>query len=66
MSSHAITVAGYLSFLVLGIGLTVLAHRPASRIPTLSALFSRVMHSRTGRIAVIAWWAWLGLHLFSK
>jgi len=24
------------------------------------------MHSRTGRIAIIAWWAWLGLHLFSK
>ena len=21
---------------------------------------------RTGRIAVVAWWAWLGLHLFSK
>jgi hypothetical protein len=20
------------------------------------------MHSRTGRIAVIAWWAWIGLH----
>jgi len=22
--------------------------------------------ARTGRIAVVAWWAWLGLHLFSK
>jgi len=35
-------------------------------MPTLSALFARIMHSRTGRIAVVAWWAWLGLHLFSK
>ncbi len=66
MSSHAITIAGYLVFLAAGISLTVLAHRPGSRIPTLGAVFSRVMHSRTGRIAVIAWWAWLGLHLFSK
>jgi uncharacterized protein DUF6186 len=66
MSSHAVTIAGYLLFLALGIALTVLAHRPGSRVPTLSALFTRVMHSRTGRIAVIAWWAWLGLHLFSK
>lgn len=66
MSSHTITIAGYLLFLALGIGLNVMAHRPGSRIPTLGALFSRIMHSRTGRIAVIAWWAWLGLHLFSK
>lgn len=66
MSSHTITIAGYLLFLVLGIGLNVMAHRSGSRIPTLAALFSRVMHSRTGRIAVVAWWAWLGLHLFSK
>ncbi len=66
MSSHTITITGYLAFFVAGIALTVLAHRPGSRIPTLSVLFTRVMHSRTGRIAVIAWWAWLGLHLFSK
>ncbi len=49
-----------------GTGLNVLAHRSGSRIPTMGALFTRVMHSRTGRIAVVAWWAWLGLHLFSK
>jgi Family of unknown function (DUF6186) len=46
--------------------LTVLAHRRGSAIPTMAAMFTRIMHSRTGRIAVIAWWAWLGLHLFSK
>jgi Family of unknown function (DUF6186) len=66
MSSHTITVAGYLVFAALGTGLTVLAHRPGSRVPALGALFTRIMHSRTGRIAVAAWWAWLGLHLFSK
>jgi uncharacterized protein DUF6186 len=66
MSSHAVTIAGYLLFLALGIALTVLAHRPGSRIPALSALVTRVMHSRTGRIAIIAWRGWLGLHLFSK
>jgi len=43
-----------------------LAHRPGSRVPTLGALSTRIMHGRTGRIAVVAWWAWLGLHLFSK
>jgi Family of unknown function (DUF6186) len=66
MSSHTITVAGYLLFLAAGTGLNLRAHRPGSRIPTLGAMFTRIMHSRTGRIAVIAWWPWLGMHLFSK
>jgi len=66
MSSHAITIGGYLLFLVLGIGLNALAHRSGSVIPTMGAMFTRIMHSRTGRIAVVAWWAWLGMHLFSK
>jgi len=66
MNSHEITIAGYLVFLVAGITLNLLAHRRGSRIPTMGAMFSRIMHSRTGRIAVIAWWAWLGMHLFSK
>ena len=66
MSSHAITVAGYLALAAVAIVLNVLAHRRGSRIPTVGAVFTRIMHSRTGRIAVVAWWAWLGLHLFSK
>jgi hypothetical protein len=51
---------------VAGIVLNLLAHRPGSRIPTMGALFARIMHTRTGRIAVVAWWAWLGLHPFSR
>jgi hypothetical protein len=66
MSSRDITLAGYLLFLALGVVLTALAHRRGSVIPTMAAMFTRLMHSRTGRIAVVAWWAWLGLHLFSR
>jgi hypothetical protein len=66
MSSHDITIAGYLAFLAIGVALTVIAHRQRSRIPTIGQVFSRLMHTRTGRIAVIAWWAFIGFHLFSK
>ena len=66
MSSHYITIVGYALFLLAGVGLNVLAHRPGSRVPTIGQILSRIMHTRTGRIAVVAWWAWLGLHLFSK
>ena len=66
LSSHVITIAGFVAFAAAGIALDLLAHRPSSRIPTMGAVFTRIMHTRTGRIAVVAWWAWLGLHLFSK
>ena len=66
MSSRAVTIAGYLVFLGTGLILTALAHRRGSRIPPMSELFSWVMRTRTGRIAVVAWWAWIGLHLFAK
>ncbi len=66
MSSHAITVSLYLFFLAVGIGLNVRAHRPGSKIPTMSQVWRRIMHSRTGRIALVAWWAFIGMHFFSK
>lgn len=66
MSSHVITILLYLLFLAIGIGLNVRAHSPNSRIPPFSQVLRRIMHSRTGRIALVAWWAFIGLHLFSK
>ena len=64
--SHYLTVSVYLLFIALGIALDILAHRPKSRIPTIGRVFSRIMHTRSGRIAVVAWWALIGFHLFSK
>jgi hypothetical protein len=66
MSSRDITIAGYLFFLAIAIGMSLLARQPGSRLPTIGQVLTRIMHSRTGRIAVVAWWAFLGLHLFSK
>jgi len=66
MSSRYITIGGYLVFLGIAIAMSLLARRPGSRLPTIGQVLARIMHSRTGRIAVVAWWAFLGLHLFSK
>lgn len=66
MSSHAVTVAGYLAILGCGVALQVLSRRPSSRIPSFEGLLSSVMRTRTGRVGVVAGWAWFGLHLFVR
>ncbi len=66
MTSHYATILGYSLATAAGIALGIRAHRPGSRIPTIGQLLARIMHDRTGRIAIIAWWAFIGLHLFSK
>ena len=65
MSSHAITLWGYLLLVLAGVGVELAARRPGSRVPGLGVVLGRVMSSRTGRLAVMAGWAWLGLHFFA-
>jgi hypothetical protein len=66
MSSHAITVAGYVAIAWAGLVLIWLSHRAGSRVPTFSTVVGRLARSRTGRVGVIAGWAWLGLHFFAR
>lgn len=66
MSSHDVTVAGYLAVGAAGTTLEWLARRGVGRITTLSRVIERVARSRTGRVGVMAGWAWLGLHFFAR
>lgn len=66
MSSHDITVAGYAMIVAAGAGLEVLAHRPGSRIPPIRRVFRRLMQTRSGRVGVVAAWAWVGMHYFVR
>jgi len=65
MSSHDLTVFGYLLFLLAGVVLELLARRTKLRIPSLEAVLARAMRTRTGRVGVLVAWAWLGLHFFA-
>jgi len=66
MSSHDITVAGYLIGASAGVGLQMLSRRRGSRIPSLGAVLKRAMRTRSGRVGIVAGWAWLGLHFFAR
>jgi hypothetical protein len=66
MSAHAITVGGYVAIALAGCALAFLSHRPGSSVPRFSTVLERVARSRTGRVGVMAGWAWLGLHFFAR
>jgi len=66
MSSHAITVGGYLAVVLAGVILEVAATRPRAQVPSLGDVLTRIMRTRTGRVGVLIAWAWLGLHFFSQ
>jgi hypothetical protein len=66
MTSHDLTLAVYVFIGVTALSLQVLGSTGRSRIPSLGAVFSSVMHARSTRIGVVAGWMWLGLHLFAR
>jgi hypothetical protein len=66
MTSHDLTVAVYSVIAVAGAGLQIRSQSDRSRIPSLGKVFSRAMHTRSGRIGILAGWAWLGLHFFAR
>ena len=65
MSSHEITIAGYLAVLASLVTLQVLATRTRVPVPSLSDLLTWAMRTRTGRVGVLVAWAWIGLHFFA-
>ncbi len=66
MTTHALTLSVYLLIVLVGVVLQVRSSRPGSRIPPLGRVFSRVMRTRSGRLGIVAGWAWLGLHFFAR
>ena len=66
MSSHAVTILGYLVVLCAGVVLQLLATRTRARIPPLGEVFRWAMSTRTRRVGMLVAWAWLGLHFFAR
>jgi hypothetical protein len=65
MTWHEITIAGYALLALTVVAFQVASRKPDSRIPPLRTTLGRVMATRSGRVAVLAAWAWLGLHFLA-
>ncbi len=66
MTSHDLTVLGYLVLVFAGVVLELLATVRRTGIPSLQEVLTRVMRTRTGRVGVLVAWAWVGLHFFAR
>jgi hypothetical protein len=66
MNSHDAAIVVYSLFALAGIALELLSRSGHGDIPSLGTVLSRVMHSRSGRIGVMAGWMWIGLHYFAR
>jgi len=66
MSSHDVTVAGYLFCVLLGVVVQLVSARPGSRIPSIGTVLGWIMRTRSGRVGVTAGWMWVGLHYFAR
>ena len=60
--TYALTVAGYLSFVLFGALFWLITRRKDSKVASVGHMIDRIMHHRTTRVAImIAWW-WVGFH----
>jgi Family of unknown function (DUF6186) len=66
VSSRAITIAGYVVCVLALVGLELASSVKGSRIPPFRDVIGRLMSTRSGRIAALTVWAWLGLHFFAR
>jgi Family of unknown function (DUF6186) len=66
MNSHDLTVAVYALIGLIALALQIRSASPGSRIPSLGTVFRRVMRTRSGRVGIVAGWAWVGLHFFAR
>ena len=61
MSRHDITIIGFAVIALSGVALEVFARR-TGKPPTIDAVIRWTLRTHSGRIALFAAWAWLGLH----
>jgi hypothetical protein len=66
VTSHDLSVAVYLLFVLAGLGLQFLSTREGSRVPPIGTLFGRAMRTRSGRVGIVAGWVWVGMHFFAR
>lgn len=64
--TRSLMIAGYLAVIVVAVALDLAARRGGSRLPTIGDVASKLSARRSGRVAVMFAWWWLGWHFFVR
>ena len=64
MNSHDAAMVIYALIACAGIVVQLISRR--TDVPSFGVVLTRIMHTRSGRIGVMAGWMWLGLHYFAR
>jgi hypothetical protein len=66
MTSHEVTIAGYVLVVVAVVVLELAAAGHVAGVVSLRTVLARIMRTRSGRIGILASWAWMGMHFFAR
>ncbi|MHB1711822.1 MAG: DUF6186 family protein [Acidimicrobiales bacterium] len=66
MSAHWVIVAGWIAIVAGIAAVEVLARVGNRRVQGLGRLAGAIAHSRSGKVALLLGWGWLGWHLFVR
>ena len=65
MTPHDVTIAGYLLIVAAAVALQVAGAGHVRGFAPIGTVLARIMRTRSGRVGVLAVWAWLGMHFFA-
>ena len=66
MISHDVTIAGYAVIVTFAVALEAAAAGHVPGVVSIRAVLARILRTRSGRVGVLATWAWLGMHFFAR
>ena len=66
MSTRALTIIGFVTFLLVAAVMEVVARTGWTRLPTLDAVFAAARRSPLGRTITFVVWFWFGWHFLAR
>ena len=65
MTGTWLSAVGFVLLFGIGIGIELSA-RTSGSVPPAGRALAAAMRSRPGRVAVLSWWLWLGIHFLAR
>lgn len=65
MIGTEVSIAGFVLLGLVGVGMETAARR-GGRLPPVGASLAAAMRTTPGRVAVLVWWIWIGVHFLAR